>query len=542
MLDALDVDAVRRWSATSLDLLAAHRDEIDALNVFPVADSDTGSNALTTMRAADAALAAMPSVETVGAAFAAMADGAARDALGNSGFLTSQILRGLAVAHSTTDGSAGHVGTTHGAAALAHGLHTGAILAREAVVTPVAGTILTVAEEGASAARSTAGTGGSLGDTVVAATRAADDALQRTTEQLADLARAGVVDAGGRVLVVLLAALTHTITGTTVPLTPARRPERDLHTVDDTAYGYEVQYRLDAPQDRLAELRTALARIGDSVAVVDVGPDAWNVHVHVDDVGAAVEAGVEVGRPRDIKVVALHVHGRAHTHDNERTGGVAVLAIAPGAGLAHLFDNAGVDGVHVVAGGADDLPAVADVVAAVHATGAAQVVLLPNASRVTGVAEAAAVRARADGIGASVVPTRSAVQGLAAVAVHDPGRRFDDDVVAMAEAAAATRYAEIAVADSQALTAVGVCQAGDVLGLIDGEVVQIGHSLLAVAFTLVDRLLAVGAELMTVLVGSAAPARTGDLLQAHVRGRAPLTDVAVYDAGQSEHPVIIGVE
>jgi dihydroxyacetone kinase-like predicted kinase len=131
---------------------------------------------------------------------------------------------------------------------------------------------------------------------------------------------------------------------------------------------------------------------------------------------------------------------------------------------------------------------------------------------------------------------------LAAIAVHDPTRRFDDDVVAMAEAAAATRHAELIIARDEALTAVGICQPGDILGLIDGEVVEIGRGMLAVAFTIVDRLLGVGAELMTVLVGAAAPPRSGELIAAHVRDRAPFTDVTVYEGGQSDHPVIIGVE
>jgi dihydroxyacetone kinase-like predicted kinase len=141
-----------------------------------------------------------------------------------------------------------------------------------------------------------------------------------------------------------------------------------------------------------------------------------------------------------------------------------------------------------------------------------------------------------------VVPTRSPVQGLAALAVHDPRRRFDDDAVAMAEAAAATRFAEITVARGQSLTSVGICQEGDILGLIDGEVVEIGRGLVAVAFSLVDRLLGVGAELMTVLTGADAPAGLGELLIRHVRGRSPLTEVNVYPGGQPDYPVIIGVE
>jgi len=221
------------------------------------------------------------------------------------------------------------------------------------------------------------------------------------------------------------------------------------------------------------------------------------------------------------------------------SAGTAVVAVAPGQGLAHLFEA---EGVRVVDGGPGRSPSTAEVLAAVRATGAGQVVLLPNASRVTGIAEAAAEQARAEGIHATVVPTRSPVQGLAAVAVHDAARRFDDDVVAMAEAAAATRFAEVTIAQREALTSVGVCQQGDVLGLIDGEVVEIGRGLVSVAFALVDRLLAVGAELMTVLVGGGAPAGVGVLLVGHVRERAPLTDVSVYPGGQPDYPLIIGIE
>jgi uncharacterized protein len=198
--------------------------------------------------------------------------------------------------------------------------------------------------------------------------------------------------------------------------------------------------------------------------------------------------------------------------------------------------------VRVVDGGPGRSPSTGEVLAAVRATGAGNVVLLPNASQVTGVAEAAAEQARAEGIHATVVPTRSPVQGLAAVAVHDAARRFDDDVVAMAEAAAATRFAEVTIAQREALTSVGICQEGDVLGLIDGEVVEIGRGLVSVALTLVDRLLGVGAELMTVLVGGGAPAGVGELLAGHVRQRAPFTDVSVYLGGQPDYPLIIGVE
>lgn len=516
MRDALDADAVRLWSRSAVDLLLAHRAEIDALNVYPVPDSDTGSNLVTTMRAADEALAAA-AAQTAAAALAALAEGAAKGALGNSGFILSQILRGLADV--TTD--------QLDSGALPAGLDRGAELARTAVVSPVEGTILTVARAAADAAQ-----GATLAEIVTNALKGADAALQRTPDQLADLAAAGVVDAGGRGLVVLLDALVRTITGVTVPLAPVRMPACTPGESAE-AFGFEVQYLLDAPAAQVERLRGTLAALGDSVAVVSVGEGVWNVHVHVDDAGAAIEAGVEAGRPHQISVVRFADQLEAGH------GAAAVLAVAPGPGLAHLFES---EGVRVVDAAGDEPLSVDDVLAAVRASGAHDVVLLPNASRSKGVAEAAAEQARAHGVHVAVVPTRSPVQGLAAIAVHDPSRRFDDDVVAMAEAAAATRHAELTIATGEGLTAVGICQPGDILGLIDDEVVEIGRGLLAVAFNVVDRLLGVGAELMTILVGADAPPRAGDQIAAHVRGRAPFTDVTVYDGGQSEHPVIIGVE
>jgi hypothetical protein len=252
-----------------------------------------------------------------------------------------------------------------------------------------------------------------------------------------------------------------------------------------------------------------------------------HVHVHVNDVGAAIEAGVEAGRPHHIAVVRFADQQVAEGSTS------AILAVAPGAEVAHLFE---IEGVPVVEGTAGEL------VAAIRRTGAAEVVLLSCSTAATATAEAAARQTRPHGARVSVVPTRSPVQALSAVAVHDPTRRFDDDVVAMAEAAAATRFVELTVATEQALTSVGICQPGDILGLIDGEVVEIGHGLLAVAYAVVDRVLGVGAELMTVLVGNTAPARTGEQIAAHVREMAPFTEVTIYPGGPADRPVIIGVE
>ena len=542
MLDALDADAVRRWGDLAVELLDAHRAEVDALNVFPVPDSDTGRNMLLTVHAGVERLSAAcapggADADDVGNALTALSVGAARGAIGNSGFLLSQVLRGFAQAAESA--------SAYNGAAVSRGLDAGARFARAAVVTPVEGTILTVARAAAEGALR--GGDRPLAEIVISAVACADTALQATPDQLAVLAEAGVVDAGGRGLLLVLAALAHAVTGTAAQLTPVRVPRRVRshrtrgHLASDavpaSGFGFEVQYMLDAPMPAIDRLRGVLASLGDSVAIVGAGAGAWKVHAHVDDVGAAIEAGVEAGRPHSIAVVRLEPAAgvEAATDDPQR----AIVAVAPGAGLAHLFEA---EGVHVVDGSRGSGPSADDVIAAMTTAGARELVLLPNASQVTGVAEAAASWYRERGARVSVVPTRSPVQGLAAIAVHDANRGFDDDVVAMAEAAAATRHAELCIARTRALTAAGICEPGDVLGLIDGEVVEIGRGVLAVAFNVVDRLLGVGAELMTVLVGAEAPARAGELVEAHVRGRAPLTDVSVYSGGQHDHLLIIGIE
>jgi DAK2 domain fusion protein YloV len=522
VLDVLDADGVRAWSAAALETLDAHRAEIDGLNVFPVPDRDTGTNLALTLRAAHDTLAADSGADTARAALTALSVGAALGAQGNSGAIVSQVLRGIAESvpdNAPCDG-----------VALAAGLARGAALARSAVVDPVEGTILTVA---AAAARAAA-VGAALADVVVAAVRAAVTALQHTPEQLAALASSGVVDAGGRGLVLLLDALAVVVTGRPVAgdevLAPA--PESPACDVESGEYAFEVQYLLEAPEAAIGSLRRALAGLGDSVVVAGTGDGTWRVHAHVNDVGAAIEAGIDRGRPRQVSVVrfADQVASAAPAVPS------AVVVLAEHPGIARLFAG---EGVHVIDGPDPDPERIA---AGLTLPGVVEAVLLPNAESASTLAEAAADIARRRGVRVVVVPTRSPVQGLAAVAVHDRHRRFDDDVVAMAEAAAATRHAEIVIAQQDSLTSVGKCHAGEVLGLIDGDVVQIGHSTVSVAFALLDRLLGVGAELVTLLVGEGLPSNTGALLAEHVRARSPLTEVAAYDGGPADRPLIIGAE
>lgn len=538
----LDALAVRTWSGLALRSLGRAREEIDAINVYPVADGDTGTNLYLTVESATAAVEAVfAGYEQGGPSFAdalrAMAHGALIGARGNSGTILAQLLRGMAQVLTASDVS--HVDGV----LLRTALRRAADAAREAVAHPVEGTVLTVASAAADAAD---GAEGDCGTVVLAAYEGARAALATTPRQLAVLGRAGVVDAGGRGLVTVLASLVEAVTGEAVPeetYTGAAGaevcPDAPEH-VGEGGPAYEVIYLLEAGDAAVARLRERLDALGDSLVVVG-GDGLWNVHVHVDDAGAAVEAGVEAGRPYRIRITHFAV-------DDVHTGGErprrepaqrAVVAVVPGEGLAGLYAEAGATTVLARPG---EPPASGELAQALRRAHAREVVLLPNDPELRHTAAAAAEQVRAEGVRVALIPTRSAVQGIAALAVHEPERRFDEDVVQMTSAAGATRYAELLVAERQSWTTAGICQAGDVLGLIDGDVAVIGPDLTGTAETVLDRMLQAGGELVTLVVGDDAPEAVADRLEARVRESYLAVDTVVYRGGRQGAPLLIGVE
>jgi dihydroxyacetone kinase-like predicted kinase len=218
------------------------------------------------------------------------------------------------------------------------------------------------------------------------------------------------------------------------------------------------------------------------------------------------------------------------------SGSRAVIAITGSEGLAALFLG---EGARIVACGPDGVSE-DQIFDEVIASAAVEVVVLPNDMSLSAVAARAAARARELGRDVGVVPTKSPVQGLAAIAVADPARRFGDDVIAMAEAAAATRWAEVTIADQEALTMAGTCRPGDVLGSAEGDVLIIGSDLTAVSCDLLDRLLSAGGEMATLVVG--ADAALGDAVCRHLAGRHPTIEVTRYGGGPDGILLQVGVE
>ncbi|MFE2260885.1 DAK2 domain-containing protein [Streptomyces griseosporeus] len=582
-----DALAVRTWCGLALDALGRAREEIDAINVYPVADGDTGTNLYFTVESAAAAVEAVfaghaaggpgadgdgarPAGPSLADAARAMAHGALIGARGNSGTILAQLLRGMAQVLAADEESAWADGQ-----GLRLALRRAADSARQAVVHPVEGTVLTVASAAAEAAD---GAEGDCGTVARAAYEGARAALAATPGQLAALSRAGVVDAGGRGLVAVLAALVETFTGeapeplpgahgrmtaalATGPADPSGVAAPSSHArvqvvevpvaattgcadgavAEEGGPAFEVIYLLEAGDSAVERLRERLDALGESLVVVG-GDGLWNVHVHVDDAGAAVEAGVEAGRPYRIRITHFGA-GDAHTARGERPvrerAQRAVVAVVPGEGLAGLYSEAGAVTVLARPG---EPPAGGELVEALRRAHAREVVLLPNDAELRHTAAAAAEQARTEGIRVALIPTRSAVQGIAALAVHEPDRRFDEDVVAMTSAAGATRHAEVTVAERQAWTTAGICQAGDVLGLIDGDVAVIGTDVATTARTVLDRMLAAGGELVTLVLDDEAPDTLTDRLESHVRETYLAVDTVVYRGGRQGALLLIGVE
>jgi len=537
----VDAAALVRFVDAAVAALDAARDEVDALNVYPVPDGDTGTNLLLTAQAAReemaAALAQCPAADAR-RALAALARGALLGACGNSGVIAAQLV-GALVAH-LGDG-------TDPARDLARALGRAARDAYAAVGEPVEGTILTVARAAADAARHAAAQPAARPrDVVVAAADAAAAALAQTPDQLAVLRDAGVVDAGGRGLCVVLDVARAQVTGEPVPERPATaRGEAvpdlvrnaaapahdDPHRHPRGGPSYEVMYLLDADDAAVSVLRRRLAPLGESLVVVG-GERLWNVHVHVSDPGAAIEAGIEAGRPRRIRVTAL-----GEVRPAGRLGR-AVVAVTAGDGLAALFREAGARAVPARPGRRPDADRL---LAEILESGAAEVVLLPNDRSVLSAAEAAAAAAAEHDVRVVVVPTNAQVQGLAALAVHDPHRWFEDDVVEMTAAARHARSGAVTVATRRAITTAGTCEPGDVLGVIEGDFVVIGDDLFAVARDVLERLLGGGGELVTVVSG-AGGAELAERCAAYLTGEHPMVDVAVYEGGQDRYPLLVGVE
>ncbi len=537
-LTAIDGEALARVVGIFRDALRAHQEELNLLNVYPVPDGDTGTNMALTIESVCTEVGSATRMDDV---CRALAHGSLMGARGNSGVILSQILRGLADTFTPLE--------VIGAADVAAGLRRASDAAYQAVMRPVEGTILTVVRSAAEAAETARDTGASTLESLLERTvTAAHEAVARTPDLLPVLKDAGVVDAGGRGFTLLLDAFLNVVDGRPVPepefVTAPAAVAAHQRDGDLSSLRYEVMYLLDAPDATILAFKETWGALGDSIVVVG-GDGIWNCHVHTNDIGGAIEAGIQAGRPREIRVTDLieqveeEQWVRAGNGDDVAAKRVttAVVAVAVGSGLSRLLRSVGVH--EVVAGGQSMNPSTAQILEAVDRAPSDAVLVLPNNKNIIAVAQQVGALTERD---VDVVPTHAVVEALASLVVYDPDAPLAVNVAAMSDAASRVRAGEITQAVRDSNADCGEIKTGDWIAITRDGICAATSTVVEAAIALVDQLVGDDSELVTVLLGSdARPADTAKLRE-HLGLEHGHVEVEVHEGDQPLYPYLIGVE
>jgi DAK2 domain fusion protein YloV len=539
-LSSLSAADLRQAVLGFRDALRAHQEELNRLNVYPVPDGDTGTNMALTLESVSAAIGTAVSMDEV---CHAVGRGSLMGARGNSGVITSQILRGLVDVFQPLE--------TIEPAALRAALRRGADAAYEAVMRPVEGTILTVARETAEAIE-TLPADADMVTVLDCAYTEACASVERTPEHLPVLREAGVVDAGGKGFTLLLAALLEVVDGRPIPEavfvdTPVS-VSAHLAGDDVSSLRYEVMYLLDATDETIGGFRASWGAIGDSIVIVG-GDGLYNCHIHTNDIGAAVEAGIDAGRPRNIRITDLmdQVEEERWVREAEvvadLTGAstervtTAVVAVGVGEGVRRILTSLGVQ--HVVAGGQSMNPSTAQILEAVELCNADAVVVLPNNKNIVAVAK------QVDGLcdkKVSVVPTHSVPEALAALVDYDPNDDVSSNAERMQAAIERVGTGEVTQAVRDAAVDGENVKSGDWIALTREGVVSATQSPADAVCALLSELVDDDSEIITVLVGADAKQSETDRIREHVQFTFPHVEVEFHDGGQPLYPYLVGVE
>ena len=524
--------------------LETHREWINRLNVYPVPDGDTGTNMALTVGSVLEELEGID-LNDRSAVCSAISHGSLMGARGNSGVILSQVLRGISGCLSNSADIDG--------AALATALTEASIAADGAVMKPVEGTILTVVRESARGAREIEEDATPI-RVIENALAEGQIALERTPDQLQVLREAGVVDAGGAGFLLLLHGILHVLDGREVPTAPDQ-VELSLAgpamSFDDESseLRYEVMYLLYVPDEAIEGFKKVWAGLGDSIVVVG-GDGLWNCHIHTDDIGPAIEAGIEVGRPHQIRVTDLAEEvmeerwvreataaGKSDGFPNPEPVPCGVVAVSPAPGISRIFHSLGVQ--ELVVGGQTMNPSAAELLEAVERVPADQVVILPNNSNIVAVARTV------DGQSAKrvvVVPTTSVPEGFASLLGYDPQSDAASNGESMAEIAQGVVVGEVTRAVRETTTSIGEVAAGDWVGLDRSGVCSIADAPSSAATALLDALVDRDHEILTVIVGEGVRDAETRAITEWIAENRPNIETEIHQGGQAHYPYLFGVE
>lgn len=516
--------------------IKAQVDRINALNVYPVPDGDTGTNMLLTL---DSVLqeTSGKTYESPEAASRAGARAALMGARGNSGVILSQMIRGAceilaSVKHFSPE-------------AYTEALEAARDRAYASVREPVEGTMLTVVKDAARGSRAALERGGDLAGVVGAAAEAAHESVRRTPELLGVLREAGVVDAGGLGVAVILDGIRAYVTGEEIEALSAEEggtPDLEAIHAGEEAWGYCTNFLVTGFSGDPEEFEERIYASGRSVLVV-ADDDLVKVHLHTQDPGDALTYAGTFGRLAEIKVddmeaqVEGQIEGQAKSLSSRPDGTshpparLAVVVASRGAGNRGLFESMG---AVVVEGGQGANPSAADLARAVEDTGAPSVVLLPNNKNIVPTAEQVGELVDAE---VHVVPTTTIAAGLAAMVGFDAEGAPEEVVEEMQEISAALHSAEITRAVRDARVGDVEVPEGAFMGLLDGDLVAVEKSVEGAALELAERIVAGGADYITLLCGEGLDAEEAHDLAERIKGLDDGLVVEVRDGGQPLYPL-----
>jgi DAK2 domain fusion protein YloV len=533
-----DGRGLKRLIAAGLAWLERHQAAINALNVYPVPDGDTGTNMLLTMQSAYKEIQDSPE-EAVGVIAQKVAHGALMGARGNSGVILSQIFRGFA---RSLEGEEAF-GTVQFAAAL----RDAAVMAYKGVIKPVEGTILTVAREASEAAVQAAASSDDLRYVLERVVQEARDSVTRTPTLLSVLAQAGVVDAGGQGLFVILEGMLRYSRGERLTIDVSLTEGMDHHTLhleSEEGYGYDIQFLIHGEALNVAEIRQTIDSMGECALVVG-DTRVVKVHVHSPEPGTPINYGASVGSISRVIVENMQeqyqdfVLSKAQrpAAPSEPMCDIGTVVVAPGPGLATVFESLGAS--FVVSGGQTMNPSTEQLLRAVENTPTDEVIILPNNKNIVMAAEQAKALSEKS---VEVVPTITVPQGISALLALNYQADLPTNVRTMSEAADSIQTAEITEAVRSVQIEGMEVEEGEVIGLVNGKLKATGDHPNKVVIDALQYMNAEDSEIITLYYGDSITADEAQQLADEISDRYPEQEIEVVDGGQPHYYYIVSAE
>jgi hypothetical protein len=535
-LVSLGGQELRQLFAASTAWLEKHSAYVNSLNVFPVPDGDSGTNMLLTMQAAMKEVGASPD-HSAGAICKLLSHGALLGARGNSGVILSQIIRGFARSVEKKDA----ITANDFAVAMVEAQRT----AYKGVVKPVEGTILTVVRESADAATIAAAQSDDLRVVLGKTVDAARVSVLKTPTLLPVLKEAGVVDAGGQGLLVILEGALKYLNGEPMELAATGVSAQALEQLErEEGWGFDIQFHVRGMNLDVDAIREKISSMGESALIV--GDETLvKVHVHAPTPGAILDYGCSVGIITNVIVENMQeqyidfMTGQTARPPvtAEEIVGIGTVAVAPGAGFARVFESLGVG--KIIAGGQTMNPSTADLVKAIEAVKSDQVIVLPNNKNIIPAAEQAKHLTQKN---VAIVPTKTIPQGIAALLAFNFQSDLDTNLKAMERAARHIKTLEVTIATrSVKLDGLDVKE-GNFIALIDDDLQGTGVERTALTLEMLERMNAADAEIITLYYGEAITANEAEVLAEQIRKLYSAQEIEVVNGGQPHYHFIISVE